>query len=66
MDTMKLTIINNSSLSGIPEEVIDLISFHTLNQANEVLSDYDLKISEYEKVMNAGHLVEQKITLVDN
>ena len=63
---MKLTIINNSSLSGIPEEVIDLISFHTLNQANEILSDYDLKISEYEKVMNAGHLVEQKITLVDN
>ena len=63
---MKLTIINNSSLSGIPEEVIDLISFHTLNQANEVLADYDLKISEYEKVMNAGHLVEQKITLVDN
>ena len=63
---MKLTIINNSSLSGIPEEVIDLISFQTLNQANEILSDYDLKISEYEKVMNAGHLVEQKITLVDN
>ena len=63
---MKLTIINNSSLSGIPEEVIDLISFNTLNQANEILSDYDLKISEYEKVMNAGHLVEQKITLVDN
>jgi len=66
MDTMKLTIINNSSLSGIPEEVIDLISFQTLNQANEILSDYDLKISEYEKVMNAGHLIEQKITLVDN
>ena len=63
---MKLTIINNSSLSGIPEEVIDLISFQTLNQANEILSDYDLKISEYEKVMNAGHLIEQKITLVDN
>jgi hypothetical protein len=66
MDTMKLTIINNSSLSGIPEEVIDLISFQTLNQANEILSDYDLKISEYEKVMDAGRLVEQKITLVDN
>lgn len=41
MDTMKMTIINNSSLSGIPGELID------------------------EKIMNAGHLIEQKIIIVD-
>ena len=60
-----MTIVNNSSLSGIPEEVIDWIGIHPLNEVNEILDRYDLKISEYEKIMTAGHLVEQKITVVD-
>ncbi|MDT3370051.1 MAG: hypothetical protein LIR40_15665 [Bacteroidota bacterium] len=62
---MKMTIINNSSLSGIPGELIDLLEVHTLNEANEFLEEHSLKISEYEKIMNAGHLIEQKITIVD-
>ena len=65
MDTMKMTIINKSSLSGIPGELIDLLEIHTLNEANEYLDEHSLKISEYEKIMNAGHLIEQKITIVD-
>lgn len=65
MDTMKMTIINKSSLSGIPGELIDLLEVHTLNEANEYLDEHSLKISEYEKIMNAGHLIEQKITIVD-
>ena len=65
MDTMKMTIINKSSLSGIPGELIDLLEVHTLNEANEYLEEHSLKISEYEKIMNAGHLIEQKITIVD-
>ncbi len=62
---MKMTIINKSSLSGIPEELIDLLEVHTLNEANEYLAEHSLKISEYEKIMNAGHLIEQRITIVD-
>ena len=65
MDTMKMTIVNKSSLSGIPGELIDLLEVHTLNEANEYLEEHSLKISEYEKIMNAGHLIEQKITIVD-
>lgn len=65
MDTMKMTIINKSSLSGIPGELVDLLEVHTLNEANEYLDEHSLKISEYEKIMNAGHLIEQKITIVD-
>lgn len=60
-----MTIINKSSLSGIPGELIDLLEVHTLNEANEYLDEHSLKISEYEKIMNAGHLIEQKITIVD-
>lgn len=60
-----MTIINKSSLSGIPGELIDLLEVHTLNEANEYLEEHSLKISEYEKIMNAGHLIEQKITIVD-
>lgn len=62
---MKMTIVNKSSLSGIPGELIDLLEVHTLNEANEYLDEHSLKISEYEKIMNAGHLIEQKITIVD-
>lgn len=65
MDTMKMTIVNKSSLSGIPGELVDLLEVHTLNEANEYLEEHSLKISEYEKIMNAGHLIEQKITIVD-
>lgn len=65
MDTVKMTIVNKTSLSGIPEEVIDMLTFHTLNQANEMLSDYNLKISEMENIISGGHLMEQKITFVD-
>lgn len=60
-----MTIINKSSLSGIPGELVDLLEVHTLNEANEYLDEHSLKISEYEKIMNAGHLIEQKITIVD-
>lgn len=60
-----MTIVNKSSLSGIPGELIDLLEVHTLNEANEYLDEHSLKISEYEKIMNAGHLIEQKITIVD-
>lgn len=62
---MKLTIINNSSLSGIPDELMTLLEVHTLNEANEYLETHSLKISEYDKIMNAGHLIEQKIIIVD-
>ena len=65
MDTMKMTIINNSSLSGIPEEIIDWVGFHRLSELNDILDEHNLKISEYDKIMNAGHLIEQKITIVD-
>lgn len=60
-----MTIINKSSLSGIPGELIDLLEVYALNEANEYLDKYSLKISEYEKIMNAGHLIEQKITVAD-
>lgn len=65
MDTMKMTIINNSSLSGIPEEIIDWIGFHPFNEVNDLLDEHNLRISEYDKIMNAGHLIEQRITIVD-
>lgn len=60
-----MTIVNKSSLSGIPGELIDLLEVRTLNEVNEYLDEHSLKISEYEKLMNAGHLIEQKITIVD-
>lgn len=65
MDTMKLTIVNKSSLSGIPDEIIDLLGIHPLNEVNDHLDAHNLKILEYDKIMNAGHLVEQRITVVD-
>lgn len=65
MDTMKLTIVNKSSLSGIPDDIIDLLGIHSLNEVNDHLDAHNLKISEYDKIMNAGHLVEQRITVVD-
>lgn len=65
MDTMKMTIINKSSLSGIPAEIVDWIGFHPFNEVNDLLDEHNLKISEYDKIMNAGHLIEQRITIVD-
>lgn len=63
MDLVNLTIINNSRLSAIPEEVIDSLTFKTLNQANELLESYNLKILEYDQIMDAGKLIEQKIII---
>ena len=65
MDTTKLTVINNSSLSGIPDDLMDALTFMTLNKANELLEGHNLRISEYDKIMDHGRLVEQRITLVD-
>ena len=36
-----------------------------LSELNDILDEHNLKISEYDKIMNAGHLIEQKITIVD-
>lgn len=65
MDTTRLTVINNSSLSGIPDDLLDALTFMTLNRANDLLEGYNLRISEYDKIMDSGRLVEQRITLVD-
>jgi hypothetical protein len=65
VDTTRLTVINNSSLSGIPDDLLDALTFMTLNRANDLLEGYNLRISEYDKIMDNGRLVEQKITLVD-
>jgi hypothetical protein len=34
-------------------------------EVNELLDEHNLRISEYDKIMNAGHLIEQRITIVD-
>ena len=59
MDTTKLTVINNSSLSGIPDDLLDDLMFKTLGRANELLEGHNLRISDH------GRMVEQRITLVD-
>lgn len=65
MDTTKMTIINKSSLTGIPEVIVDLIGMYPFNEVNDLLDEYNLKISEYDKIMNNGHLIEQIIIIVD-
>jgi hypothetical protein len=52
-------------MSAIPQEVLDSILFKSLSEANDVLSDHNIKIAEYDQIMDAGKLVEQKLTIVD-
>jgi hypothetical protein len=36
-----------------------------MHEFNDALLLHNLRIDEYEKVMDAGHLIEQKITIID-
>lgn len=65
MDMLNVSIINKTSMSAIPQEVLDSILFKSLSEANDVLSDHHIKIAEYDQVMDAGKMVEQKLTIVD-
>jgi len=65
MDMLNVSIINKTSMSAIPQEVLDSILFKSLSEANDVLSDHHIKIAEYDQIMDAGKLVEQKLTIVD-
>lgn len=62
---LNVSIINKTSMSAIPQEVLDSILFKSLSEANDVLSDHHIKIAEYDQIMDAGKLVEQKLTIVD-
>lgn len=62
---LNVSIINKTSMSAIPQEVLDSILFKSLTEANDVLSDHHIKIAEYDQIMDAGKLVEQKLTIVD-
>lgn len=62
---LNVSIINKTSMSAIPQEVLDSILFKSLSEANDVLSDHHIKIAEYDQVMDAGKMVEQKLTIVD-
>ena len=65
MDMVNVSIINKTSLSAIPQDVLDGILFKSLGDANEVLQEHNIKISEYDQVMDAGKLIEQRLTIVD-
>ena len=60
----KIRIVNKSTRE-LPEEAIDAISFKSLTEANEVLEEYNLKISEMEREFEDGKLSSQTIVLVD-
>ena len=61
---IKIRIVNKSTRE-LPEEAIDAISFKSLTEANEVLVEYNLKISEMEREFEDGKLSSQTIVLVD-
>lgn len=60
----KIRIVNKSTRE-LPEEAIDAISFKSLTEANEVLEEYNLKISEMEREFEDGKLSSQTIVLID-
>lgn len=60
----KVKIVNKSSRE-LPEEAVDAISFRTLTDANEILEEYNLKISEMEREIEDGKLVTQTLTITD-
>ena len=60
----KIRIVNKSTRE-LPEEAIDAISFKSLTEANEILEEYNLKISEMEREFEDGKLSSQTIVLVD-
>ena len=60
----KVKIVNKSSRE-LPEEAVDAISFRTLTDANEILEEYNLKISEMEREIEDGHLINQTLTITD-
>lgn len=65
MDIEKMKLINRSSQAILPEDVINSLSATTMHEFNDALLLHNLRIDEYEKIMDAGHLIEQKITIID-
>lgn len=65
MDMEKMILINRSSQAVLPEDVITSLSATTMHEFNDALLLHNLRIDEYEKVMNAGHLIEQRMIIKD-
>ena len=57
--------IKNVSKKAIPEELLDAITFKTLNDANDIAEQYNLKIIEMDRVIKDGKIVEQILTIGD-
>lgn len=61
---MKKLIIKNKSLRVLPEEVIVAIENMTIDEANTVLEDYNLKIIEIERDYDDdGKIMTETVTL---
>lgn len=61
---MKKLIIKNKSLRALPEEVIGAIENMTIDEANTVLEDYNLKIIEIERDYDDdGKIVTETVSL---
>lgn len=60
-----LKIINKSSRT-INDEIVDAMTFKTLNDTNEVLAQYNLKIREFERIFDEdGNAIETIVTIDD-
>lgn len=58
--------INNQSSRVLAAEVVNTLTFDTIDTANDVLAEYNLKISEIKRVLNdKNQLVEQIVTVSD-
>ena len=69
MFDVKVKIINKSS-KHLPQEVVDSLTFKTIDEANTVLEDYNLRISEYiteyERVLNGARDTKEQIFIIDD
>ena len=58
--------INNQSSRVLAAEVVNTLTFDTIDTANDVLAEYNLKISEIKRILNdKNQLVEQIVTVSD-
>lgn len=63
----KIKIINNTSRE-LPEELADAIMDvdGTLTKINDVAAEYNIKVKEYERILNGDNIKEETFILSDS
>jgi hypothetical protein len=60
------TSIINLSSKPLPEEAVNAILYKQLDEANDVLEEYNLKITKFDVEFDEnGHVIKQTLTIED-